>query len=171
MSNSSKDIKDKTTKLLSIVYHKTNTELGELYHKLVSNIEEILTDEDDKPQFEPGDLVISPVDIIVPGTKMCTLPTGKSIYDDILIKAGEIFEFEERLIPYIHTSLFSPDVKSAVKWARLDECQKIDKILFNGVNSAVYDEARYKPEFGYGRAVDLVNQRLKELKSLQQNER
>lgn len=99
------------------------------YHTIVTNLKDLIENFDEKQpgEFENGDLAISPVDIIYPGEITFVRPNGDATKEDNIIRAGEVFEFDEKIISYIKTPLYEPDIKTAVCWARRDEINHLEK--------------------------------------------
>lgn len=104
--DSSSDLTDNVSQSVQKAY----TEFKEHIMHMIDQLKEKQVDE-----LENGDLVISPVDI--------------KDSNQTIIPAGDIFEFNENLIPYLKTPLYEPDIKSAVKWARIDELQKLRTVI------------------------------------------
>lgn len=108
--------------------------IQEAYHTIIDNIEDWSNRfaEKEPGEFINGDLVISPVDIFIPSDVTLTSSSGASVNIKHFIKAGEVFEFKEELIPYLKTPLFEADTKAAIEWARIDELNKLFNDLRNG---------------------------------------
>jgi len=105
--------------------------IQEAYQTIIDNISD-WTDrfsEKDPGEFTNGDLVISPVDVVYPFGIFTVNSNGETNSESHIIKAGEVFEFDEKLIPFLKTPLFEADTKAAIEWARLDELNKIHNIL------------------------------------------
>lgn len=101
-------IVDKSTEVSSVIEEaiiKAYNDLHENLEDWVANLKEKQVDE-----LENGDLVISPVDILINGS--------------IKYKVGEVFELNVNEARFIKTPLFLADVKIAVKWARLNQIQQ-----------------------------------------------
>lgn len=101
---------------------KAYTEFKEHIIHIIDRLKEKQVDE-----LEDGDLVISPVDI--------------KDSNQTIIPAGEVFEFNENLIPYLKTPilkapLYEPDIKTAVKWARTQENKRTIMIIEQQTNQA-----------------------------------
>jgi hypothetical protein len=169
MSNNNDHIKSKATQFISLVsglaekkIHQIVDKGSELsseiekgvhkaYHTIMDNLKDVIENFDEKEpgEFENGDLAISPVDIVYPGAVIF-------IRQENIIRAGEVFEFHERLIPYIRTPLYEPDIKTAVQYARIDELDRI--------RQSIFDDRPDRVGVGYmDRLSERMEQRKKEL--------
>ena len=99
--DSGSDLTDNVSQSIQKAY----TEFKEHVMHIIDQLKEKQVDE-----LENGDLVISPVDI--------------KDSNQTIIPAGEVFEFNANLIPYLKTPLYEPDIKTAVKWARIQENER-----------------------------------------------
>lgn len=123
--------------------------IHDAYHTVVDNLEDWTSRfrEREPGEFTDGDLVISPVDIVYESGIFSVKPNGDTTKqsETRTIKAGEVFEFNEKLIPYLKTPLFEADTKAAIEWARLDELSKInDLIQGQSWHLALSDQERIK---------------------------
>ena len=123
--NSQEDYKKQASKIISNVFGYTEkfvhdvidkgSELadtaGKNIHKAYGEIKDLLErlDEKDPDDLKYGDLVISPVDIIDATSK------------EVLIKAGQVFEYNEKIKPHVGNELLEPDQKDLVKYGRIQE--------------------------------------------------
>ncbi len=176
MSNNNDHIKSKATQFISLVsglaekkIHQIVDKGSELsseiergvhkaYHTIMDNLKDVIENFDEKEpgEFENGDLAISPVDIIYPGETIFVNSNGDANKDGNVIRAGEVFEFHERLIPYIKTPLYEPDIKTAVQYARIDELDRI--------RQSIFDDRPDRVGVGYmDRLSERMEQRKKEL--------
>jgi len=111
--------------------HLSGIERGiqDAYHTIIENFEDWSNrfKEKEPGEFVNGDLVISPVDIVYTSGIFSVRPNGDTTKqsETKIIKAGEVFEFREELIPYLKTPLFEADTKAAIEWARMDELNKL----------------------------------------------
>ena len=151
MSKSKDYIKKKASEFISLVSGlaekkiHTIVELGaeqlsviekgiqDAYHTVVDNLEDWTNRfrEKEPGEFTNGDLAISPVDIVYQTKIFSVNKNGDTTKqsETKTIKAGEVFEFKEELIPYLKTPLFEADTKAAIEWARLDELNQLNYLI------------------------------------------
>lgn len=107
--------------------------IQDAYHTVVDNLEDWTNRfrEKEPGEFTNGDLAISPVDIVYETKIFSVNKNGDTTKqsETKTIKAGEVFEFKEELIPYLKTSLFEADTKAAIEWARLDELNQLNYLI------------------------------------------
>lgn len=143
--------------------------IQEAYHIIIDNIEDWSNrfTEKEPGEFINGDLVISPVDIVIPGNVIWLSSTERGREASSLIKAGEVFEFNEELIPYLKTPLFEADTKAAIEWARLDE---LDKLLKKGNYTDSMNVTDNGQVFSLRSLEHYIKQRKSEIKQQSQQE-
>lgn len=125
------EIKEKASKIISGIFnltekgvhaiidkgntltHTIDKKVSDTYDSLVKNLEKFIDEfeEKDIDKLTPGELVISPVDIVV--------------FDKVQHRAGEIFRFDEKIIPFVKAKLYKPNEETIERWARKTELEKI----------------------------------------------
>lgn len=140
MSTDQKEIKEKASKIISGIFnltekgvhaiidkgntltHNIDKKVSDTYNSLVKNLEKFMNEfeETNLETLCHGELVISPVDIIV--------------FDKVEYKAGVIFRFDEKIIPFVKAKLYKPHEEAIIDWATKVEIQYILGLLKNNID-------------------------------------
>ncbi len=154
-------IKQKASKILSQLFNTTEYAVhhiidqgtqfkNEAEQKIVmayNQFKEILSELNvkDKATLKPGDLLISPIDIVHP------------IKNIILVPAGQVFEYTEELIPFIKTDLLEPSKKDLVHYGALKELSHLNSWIKDSIINEAY--------FGATHIMDQVQKTITNLNS------